>query len=309
MELRHLRYFTAVATEGSFSRASEKLHIAQPPLSRQIQQLEDELGVRLLDRGRPITLTEPGRYLFEQARQILQRVDDARAMTKRIAKGMVLQFNIGFVGSTLYDGLPELIRRFRITVPGVEVQLLEMTTLEQVAALKDGRIDVGFGRLRFDDEMIIRKVIREERLCLATPVGHPLTEHPGTLRLRHTAHMPLIIYPKAPRPSYADQVIGFYRDAGVEPTIATEARELQTALGLVASGGGICVVPMSVKRLGRDDVRYLDLDEPKMASPIIMSHRKSDNSRLLQQLVTLVRTFDQWDAAYAASPEKAETTS
>lgn len=309
MELRHLRYFTAVATEGSFSRASEKLHIAQPPLSRQIQQLEDELGVRLLDRGRPITLTEPGRYLFEQAREILQRVDDARAMTKRIAKGMVLQFNIGFVGSTLYDGLPELIRRFRIAVPGVEVQLLEMTTLEQVAALKDGRIDVGFGRLRFDDEMITRKVIREERLCLATPVGHPLTEHRGALRLRHTAHMPLIIYPKAPRPSYADQVIGFYRDAGVEPTIATEARELQTALGLVASGGGICVVPMSVKRLGRDDVRYLDLDEPKMASPIIMSHRKNDNSRLLQQLVTLVRTFDQWDAAYAASPEKAETTS
>ena len=139
MELRHLRYFTTVAAEGSFSRASEKLNIAQPPLSRQIQQLEEELGVRLLDRGRPITLTEPGRYLFEQARQILQRVEDTKAMTRRIAKGMVLQFNIGFVASTLYDALPELIRRFRIAVPGVEVQLLEMTTMEQVAALKDGR--------------------------------------------------------------------------------------------------------------------------------------------------------------------------
>lgn len=306
MELRHLRYFTTVAAEGSFSRAAEKLHIAQPPLSRQIQQLEDELGVRLLDRGRPITLTEPGRYLFEQARQILQRVDDMRSMTKRIAKGLVLQFNIGFVASTLYDALPELIRRFRITVPGVEVQLLEMTTIEQVAALKDGRIDVGFGRLRFDDEMITRKVIREERLCLATPVGHPLANREEPLRLRDAAHEPLIIYPKAPRPSYADQVIAFYRDAGVEPNIAVEARELQTALGFVASGGGVCVVPASVKRLGRDDVSYVDLDEPKMVTPIIMSYRKNDSSRLLQQLVTLVRQFDKRDAAYGGSPAKVE---
>ena len=156
VELRHLRYFTTVAAEGSFSRAAEKLHIAQPPLSRQVQQLEDELGVRLLDRGRPLTLTEPGRYLFEQGRQILQRIDEMRAMTKRIAKGMVLQFNIGFVASTLYDALPELIRRFRIIAPDAEVNLLEMTTLEQVAALKDGRIDVGFGRLRFDDLQRIR---------------------------------------------------------------------------------------------------------------------------------------------------------
>src|SRR6201984_1339400 len=171
MELRHLRYFTTVAAEGSFSRAAEKLHIAQPPLSRQVQQLEDELGVRLLDRGRPLTLTEPGRYLFEQGRQILQRVDEMRAMTKRIAKGMVLQFNIGFVASTLYDALPELIRRFRIIAPGAEVNLLEMTTLEQVAALKDGRIDVGFGRLRFDDEAIVRRVVSAKSVSASWGLG------------------------------------------------------------------------------------------------------------------------------------------
>jgi LysR family transcriptional regulator, benzoate and cis,cis-muconate-responsive activator of ben and cat genes len=304
MELRHLRYFTTVAAEGSFSRAAEKLNIAQPPLSRQIQQLEEELGVRLLDRGRPITLTEPGRYLFEQSRQILQRVDDMRAMTRRIAKGLVLQFNIGFVASTLYDALPELIRRFRIIVPGVEVQLVELTTLEQVSALKDGRIDVGFGRLRFDDEMITRRVIREERLCVAVPVGHPLCDAPGPLRLLHTANEPVIIYPRSPRPSYADQVLGFYRDAGVEPKIGSEAKELQTALGLVASGGGICVVPASVRRLGRDDVRYLDLDEPKMITPIIMSVRRNDASRLLLQFLTLVQEFDQWDPSLGAVPRQ-----
>lgn len=302
MELRHLRYFAMVASEGSFSKASEKLHIAQPPLSRQVQQLEDELGVRLLDRGRPLTLTEPGRYLFEQARQILQRVEDTKAMTRRIAKGMVLQFNIGFVASTLYDALPELIRRFRITAPGVEVQLIELTTMEQVAALKDGRIDVGFGRLKFDDESILRKVIREEKLCLAAPVGHPLVEKGGKVKLRDTVGEPLIIYPKAPRPSYADQVLGFYRDVGVEPTVGMEARELQTALGLVASGGGVCVVPASVRRLGRDDVRYIDLDEPKLSTPIIMSYRKADTSKLLTQLLMLVREFDRWEVAKAKAP-------
>jgi DNA-binding transcriptional LysR family regulator len=293
MELRHLRYFTTVAAEGSFSRAAEKLNIAQPPLSRQVQQLEEELGVRLLDRGRPLTLTEPGRYLFEQGLQVLQRVEEMKAMTRRIAKGMVLQFNIGFVASTLYGSLPEIIRRFRILVPGAEVHLLEMTTLEQVAALKDGRIDVGFGRLRFDDEMILRHVIREEYLCLAVPIDHPLAATQDKLRLRQTAGEPLIIYPKSPRPSYADQVLGFYRDAGVEPLIGMEARELQTALGLVAAGGGICVVPASVRRLGRDDVKYIELDEPTLTTPIIMSQRRNDTSAFLKQLSLLVSDFDK----------------
>ncbi len=223
-------------------------------------------------------------------------------MTRRIAKGLVLQFNIGFVASTLYDALPELVRRFRITVPGVEVQLLEMTTIEQVAALKDGRIDVGFGRLRFDDEMITRKVIREEKLCVATPAGHRLTQHEGPLRLRHTANEPLIIYP-----SRRGQLCGpghrllsrRGRGAGHRHRSARAA----DGAGFVASGGGICIVPASVRRLGRDDVCYLELDEPQMMTPIIMSYRKNDSSRLLQQLVTLVRKFDKWDPTLvAASP-------
>ncbi len=205
--------------------------------------------------------------------------------------------SVALNSSNIYDDLPELIRRFRIAVPGIEVQLLEMTTLEQVAALKDGRIDIGFGRLRFDDPLIIRKVIREERLCIAAPKGHPLVARGTALCLKDTAGEPLILYPRAPRPGYADQVLSFFHDAEIDPVIATEARELQTALGLVASGGGITIVPASVRRLGRDDVAYIDLDEPKMTSPIIMSYRKNDSSRLLTQLVDLVRMFDSWDTA------------
>ena len=167
MELRHLRYFVTVATERSFSRASEKLHIAQPPLSRQIQQLEEELGSQLLHRGRPITLTESGRYLFEQALQILQRTDEMGAMTRRIGAGKKRQFGIGFVASTLYSTLPELIRSFRTRAPDVEIVLSELTTLEQVAALKQGRIDIGFGRLLFNDDAVSRHVLHEEKLSVA----------------------------------------------------------------------------------------------------------------------------------------------
>ena len=295
MDFRHLKYFSMVASERSFSRAAEKLNMAQPPLSRQIQQLEDELGVRLLDRGRPLSLTDAGVYLYEQSRQVMARLDEIQAMTRRIGKGTVQQFSIGFVASTLYDSLPELIRRFRIIIPGVDVQLLEMSTLEQASALRDGRIDVGFGRLRFNDEGISRVVIREEKVCVALPKGNPLIDLNMPLTLRQLALEPLIVYPRAPRPSYADQVLTFYRDQGIEPIVAFEVRELQTALGLVAAGAGICLVPSSVRRLGRDDVSYQDLDEPTVMTPIIMSFRTNDKSELLEKLRQLIREFDHWD--------------
>lgn len=293
MELRHLRYFVTVAAERSFSRASEKLHIAQPPLSRQIQQLEEDLGTQLLNRGRPITLTEAGRYFFEQAHQMLQKADEIRMMTKRIGTGRRQQFGIGFVASTLYDTLPELIRQFRSDVPDVEIVLSELITIEQAAALKDGRIDIGFGRIWFDDDGLTRRVLREEKLAIAAPHGHPLSRKRERLTLKRIVEVPLILYPNAPRPSYADQVLSFYRKRGLEPKVGFEVRELQTALGLVAAGLGISIVPLSVRRLGREDVDYLPLEEPDIASPIIVSYRPNDGSALLARMLELIEGFDR----------------
>jgi LysR family transcriptional regulator, benzoate and cis,cis-muconate-responsive activator of ben and cat genes len=304
MELRHLRYFVTVAAERSFSRASEKLNIAQPPLSRQIQQLEAELGVQLLHRGRPLTLTESGRYFFEQARQVLQRTDAMRAMIRRIGTGKRRQFGIGFVESTLNEQLPELIRRFRLTAPDVEILLLDLTTLEQTSALKEGRIDIGFGRLRYNDDGITHRVIREEKLSVVTPHGHVLSRRKGPLKLKHTAGVPLILYPNAPRPSYADQVLSFYRNLGVEPNVAFEVRQLWTVLGLVAAGVGIALVPSSVRRLGREDVEYLILDEPEISSPIIMSSRTNDRSQLLAHILKLIDEFDQWTETDVSAPRR-----
>jgi DNA-binding transcriptional LysR family regulator len=299
MELRHLRYFVTVAAERSFSRAAEKLNIAQPPLSRQIQQLEKQLGTQLLHRGRPITLTEAGRYFFAQALQMLQKADEVQAMMKRIGTGKRRQFGIGFVASTLYDTLPELIRDFRLAVPNVEIVLTELITIEQAIALKEGRIDIGFGRLWFDDDDLTRRVLREEKLAIAAPHDHHLSRMRGRLTLKQIVDVPLILYPNAPRPSYADQVLSFYRKRGLQPKVGFEVRELQTALGLVAAGLGISIVPLSVRRLGREDVNYLPLEEPDIASPIIVSYRSNDGSALLARILSLIEELDKTSNARA----------
>lgn len=278
MELRHLRYFVAVARERSFTRAAARLNIAQPPLSRQIQQLEEELGATLIERGtRPVQLTEQGRLFFEQAIQVLERIDDMRAVMRRL-QHVTDRFSMGFVASTLYGRLPDIIRAYRSARPGVELTLLELTTIEQLDALKEGRIDVGFGRIPIDDPAITRLLLRNEAIIAALPLSHPVLEHDGPLRLADLVQERLIVYPKAPRPSYADQVLSLFRDRGLKPAGLHEVRELQTALGLVAAGVGVCLVPAAVERFRRDNVGYKPLAEAGAVSPIFMSYRNGDIS-------------------------------
>lgn len=295
MDLRLLRYFLAVAGERNFTRAAERLHIAQPPLSRAIQQLEDEIGAPLFDRtARPLSLTPLGQLVREQAQQILGRMEDMQVMVKAAAAAERRRFAIGFVASTIYARLPELIRAFRKEVPNVELVMVESTTLDQIAALKEGRIDVGFGRIRFDDPAVRRIVLRNEQLIAAFPVDHPLARGEGPISLRELADEPQIIYPRSPRPSYADQVISMFRDHAIEPRIVHEARELQIAIGLVAAEEGIAIVPESVRRARSHDVAFRDLAEPAR-SPIIMSHRVGDRSPEFAAMVRVIASkYEQW---------------
>lgn len=280
----------AVARERNFTRAAKGLRIAQPPLSRQIQQLEEDLGVVLIERGsRPVRLTDAGRLLYEQAMQVLERVEEIRAMTRRIHEAEQPRFSIGFVASTLYGYLPEVIRRYRAARPAVEITLLELTTMEQIAALKEGRIDVGFGRIPFDDAAIERTLLRNEKLSAALPRTHVLAARNGRLRLDELAGDALVVYPKAPRPSYADQVLALFRERGLKPPVVHEVRELQTALGLVAAEAGVCLVPASVERLRRDNIVYRPLGEEGAVSPIIMSTRKGDRSPEIGRVLRLVK--------------------
>ncbi len=295
IELRHLRYFLAVAAERNFTRAAERLHMAQPPLSRQILQLEEELGAPLFDReSRPLKLTPAGRLFYEQAIQVSHRMDELKMLMKRFVAAERRRFVIGFVPSVIYARLPSIIRGFREAAPDVELSLVEMTSLEQISALKEGRIDVGFGRVRFDDPAVRREVLREERLVVALPVGHPLLAGEQPVELAALAEGSLIVYPREPRPSYADQVLSLFRDYGVEPAILQEVRELQTAIGLVAAEAGACIVPASVQQLGRADVIYRDLAQPA-TSPIIMSRRVGDHSTELATLISvLIEVYRSW---------------
>jgi DNA-binding transcriptional LysR family regulator len=289
VELRQLRYFLTVAKEQNFTRAAEKLHIAQPPLSRQIQQLEEELGVALFERGsRPVRLTDPGRVLFNQAAHVLESVDEIKGMAQRLREAERPRLGVGFVPSTLYAKLPDVIRRYRAARPRVELVLLELTTLEQIAALKEGRIDVGFGRITFDDPAIERILLRNERLVVALPSSHPWAGRRGPIPLAQMATEPLIIYPKAPRPSYADQVLELFRGRNLRPPLIHEVKELQTALGLVAAETGLCIVPASVEQLRRNNVVYRPINDPAAMSPIIMSTRKDDHS---PEIALILRTI------------------
>ncbi|CAE6810426.1 HTH-type transcriptional regulator BenM [Paraburkholderia domus] len=299
MELRHLRYFVAVAEECNFTRAAKRLHIAQPPLSRQIQQLEEALGVQLFERNaRPLKLTDTGRFFYSHAVQLLAQTAELESMTKRVGK-IERSLSVGFVGSTLYGMLPKLIRRFRDENSAVELSLHEMSTMDQIKALKEGRIDVGFGRIRHEDPSVRRVVLREERMIVALPLGHPLSLSKAVLSLHDLINETLIIFPKAPRPSYADQVLAAFHDRTLKPQRIYETRELQIALGLVAAGEGISIVPSSVHGLKRDDVSYRELDDPNLVSPIIMSVRMLDESTDVRGMLELIYgLYEEEEMAY-----------
>ena len=289
MELRHLRSFVAVAQTQNFTRAAEMLHMSQPPLSRQIQQIEEEIGAQLFERGsRPVKLTEAGRFFLTHALRLLEHADDLPKLTRRVAQ-IESRLVIGFVASTLYGELPAVVRSLRRESPQTVVSLLEMSTIDQCHALRTGAIDVGFGRIRLDDASVRREVLREERLLVALPDYHELCVRPEPLSMVELARECLIVYPRRPRPSYADQVLSAFKDRGLTPSEIHEVQELQTALGLIAAGVGIALVPASVQRLRRDEVVYRQLDETSIVSPIIMSTRLEDDTPELVLLIKLAQ--------------------
>ncbi|WP_335956473.1 LysR family transcriptional regulator [Acinetobacter bereziniae] len=283
MELRHLRYFVAVVEEQSFTKAAEKLYIAQPPLSRQIQNLVSELGISLFERGsRPLKTTEAGQFFYQHAVKLLSNAEEVKSMTKRI--GLIEKtVTMGFVGSLLYGLLPKIVYMFRQQQPHLKIELVEMSTKDQIQALKEGRIDVGFGRLRISDPAVRRVLLREEPLMLAVHISHPLADSKGTY-FADIEDENLFLYPSHPKPNFSTQVRHLFSEHGLDPKNLKEVREIQLALGLVAAGEGVCVVPESAKTIQLPNLIYIPMLDSSAKSPIFMAIRCMDESEDIRSL-------------------------
>ena len=289
VDVRRLRYFVAVAEEVHFGRAADRLHVAQPALSRQIAQLEAAIGAQLFDRTRSqIRLTMAGEILLPRARDILMQIAEAALLTRRAAEGLTGLIEIGFVGSATYSVLPHILNQFRADHPDVELILHAMNTSELHVALVQRRIDAAFARPGIDDPEIVNEVVLDEALIVALPHGHPLAAQ-ESISVADLAGSPFVLYPRQPRPSFADTILGICHRAGFAPTVAQETMELQTALGLIAVGAGVSLVPASVEESRRHGVAYRPIAGEAPRTALSLAYRRDNQTATLKLFCAAVR--------------------
>lgn len=279
MELRQLRYFLAIAEEGGFSRAAQRLHVSQPPLSTQIKALEQEIGAQLLVRSnRGVSLTASGRVFYEEVRAILARLEGARSRTVQADRADVGTLSVGFVSIADYGILPPAIKSFRGQFPRVEVQLHELTTDAQVRELRASRLDLGLGLAPVEEPDLEFLSVLREALVLAAPAEHPATRL-DPVDLRALARESFIVPPRDIAPGLYDLTISRCRAAGFAPRIVQNARQMQTVIGLVSCGMGLALVPASVRNLKRAGVRYRRLrGRPAQIELGVLRLRDTDSS-------------------------------
>jgi DNA-binding transcriptional LysR family regulator len=290
MELRHLKYFVAVAEELHFGRAAKKLHIAQPPLSQQIMNLEHELGVKLFDRTRrSIQLTDAGKYFLNEARQVLSHVERAAETAGRISRGQAGRLTVGFVGSVIHTFLPEGLRTYRERFPDVELVLQELNTAEQMKSLHAGRIDVGFLYVGAQDPALASKTLTQAPLLAVLPTKHALSGR-KSLRIRELAQEPFIANTRSSEPVVRDAFISMCHSAGFSPRITQEAGQVQTVLGLVASGLGACLLPDFIKNIRRPGVQYIPLSGSPLTVKLAVVWRSDNSSTLVKSFVKVIES-------------------
>lgn len=289
MNLKQLTYFVTLAEELHFGRAAERLGMAQPPLSRQIKQLEDEMGAVLFNRGhRAITLTQAGERLLERGLTILRDIEDARLEVRRIGQGAAGRLRVGFVGSATFGILPNIIKSFRATYPEVAMSLIPMNNAQLYRSLIRREIDVAFARPTLIDSEFMSRKLREEPLILAAPD----TLNTGTgaaTDISLLTESSLILYPEFPRPSYADFVLAKCAEKGLTFGQHVFCQDLQTALSLVAIGEGVCVVPESVSSTQRVGIRFLKIAPELGTTELSVNYRIDEQGVHVRNFVSLAQ--------------------
>jgi DNA-binding transcriptional LysR family regulator len=292
MELRHLKYFVAVAEELHFSRAAERVGIAQPPFSQQIKGLEEEVGAPLLLRTkRRVELIAAGRAFLPEARKVLAQAEHALNMARRAARGEVGQLVVGFVSSAVYGKFASVFGLMRARYPDVALVLQDLTSEEQVEAMEAHQLDVGLVRPPvLMAEGLTSRVIGREPLVVALPEAHPLAKQ-KRLKLAALAEEPFLLVPRHLGPGFYDQIIGLCARAGFTPRVVQEARTTATIVSLIAGSMGVSIVPASMQSLRRDGILYRPI-EPPVATNLAVMWRPRDASPVLRSFLELV-----WEVA------------
>ncbi|WP_299409572.1 LysR family transcriptional regulator [Acaryochloris sp. IP29b_bin.148] len=288
MEIRQLQYFLAVAEELSFGRAAERLLISQPPLSRQIRQLEQELGVELFHRTkRKVELTAAGTAFLPEVRQVLTQAKIAIQVAQRASRGEVGRLVVGFEASSTYDVIPASLKQYRERFPDVDLEVYGMTTEEQFDALLKQRIDIGFMVSPVKDERLSIETILEEPLIVALPEQHPLTAQ-DQVQIQDLAHEPFITFQRHRGCGLYDRTIVACQQANFSPVVVQEADEMQVILGFVAAGMGIALLSASVQQFQRPKVAYRQLSDAPQVD-LSLASRCDNSNAVLQAFIEVVR--------------------
>ncbi|MFV0385302.1 LysR substrate-binding domain-containing protein [Paracoccus sp. (in: a-proteobacteria)] len=291
MEIRRLKYFLAVAEELHFGRAAARLDMAQPPLSRQIAVLETDLEVQLFDRSRSqIRLTQAGEVLQTHARQILDRIDAATRETRAVGSGGAGRLRIAFVGSASHGVLPSLIKSFRSYYPAVELALSAMNNAELQRALVQREIDIAVARPELRDDEFRRVPLYREKLILALPDNSPLASR-SEIRFADLDDQTFILYPRHPRPSYADVILGICEREGFTPAGLELTQDFQSAISLVSVGVGLSVVPETVAGTQRPGVTYRPYTGDNPGTGLTVHARLDNRAPQVMNFLEVTRKF------------------
>jgi DNA-binding transcriptional LysR family regulator len=290
MDLKQMRHFLAVAEERHIGRAAERLHMAQPPLTRQIHALEAELGTALFIRTpKGMELTEAGQTLLDEVPNLLTLAQRACERTRAAGQGVIGRLDVGLFGSGVLDVIPRLLARFHAQRPEVRIVLHTMTKAEQLDALRERRISVGFNRLVPPEPDLVIETVLRERMRVALPDTHRLCAQ-ASVSIPDLAGEPLILYPNLPLPGLAQQVMQAFAREGTPLQVEQEVEDVLTAIALVAGGFGACITTASSESLRLPGVVYRPL-ECAYLKDIELSciHRRGDGSPVLAAFLAVVR--------------------
>lgn len=295
-ELRHYRYFLAVAEELHFRKAAERLYISQPGLSRQIRQMEEGLGVELFERNnRTVSLTPAGSYLKQEIQLLTKRLDTIIAHTQSVHEGVDGSIKMGYVGSAMQQVIPELLIRFNRDYPHIRFNLQELDNDKQIEALVRQQIDVGFVRLNQVPRELEIRPVKKENFCIVLPIDHPL-EASNFHNISQLHAESFILFEQAYSPVYYARVMSIFEDSGFVPTVSHSTVHANTIFRLVENGFGVSIVPTSLQLGYNLRVKFIELaDIPQQAILYMTWHTQNRNPPLkkLRNLIEKEQIFEE----------------